>query len=110
VEVSSAKTMMEVAVASSCNGFGGASRRSDLNAGKNRSLLNWHQIFPLISWLVEKTWKGILKCDEYRVEWYFKQRIELVPMEPRGPGCFWQSKIPEHGSVDVHSTLTRIVV
>jgi len=21
-------------------------------------------------------------------------------------GCFWQSKIPEHGSVDVHSTLT----
>jgi len=20
--------------------------------------------------------------------------------------CFWQSKIPEHGSVDVHSTLT----
>lgn len=23
-----------------------------------------------------------------------------------GVDCFWQSKIPEHGSVDVHSTLT----
>ena len=36
----------------------------------------------------------------------YPSRKMLVRWYKEYQECFWQSKIPEHGSVDVHSTLT----
>ena len=41
---------------------------------------------------------GEIVCDQ--------ENISAKVFDSMSISCFWQSKIPEHGSVDVHSTLT----